>query len=255
MKKIFLSLLVFLFVVVGIALLLKDMLAKAALIREVKAATGLEVGIRKVHIGIFKTSVSIEGLTISNPPGLADELLADIPEVYVDYDLPSLFIDTIHIRELRLIVQELHVVQDKDRKFNLGRVAFLAPKPLGAKSAQLAIDQLVLNIGRLVYKDYTREPTPKVLEYDLALHETFRNVTDPSKLAGQVIVKILARVNISDFLNLQSVKGKVPRGLQQVPAQVPEAAGSVKQGIEEVQGSAASTLNSASDDVKKLLGQ
>ena len=257
MKKTLLSIIVIVVILFGTVLLTKDMLAKAALIKGIKAAAGLEVSTRSVHIGILRSVAGIEGLKISNPSGFSDAFLADIPEIYVDYDLPSLFKKKVHLKELRINIQELLVSQGKDRKFNVSRLTLLMPKPSGAEPPQINIDELVLKVGKVVYKDYAQEPGPKILEYNLNIDERFSNVTDPSKLAGQVIVKILARVNITDFLNvnLKPVKEQFSQGLQQGQALVSEATGTAKQSVGELQGTTKETIDAAKGNFKKLLGQ
>jgi hypothetical protein len=218
MKKI-LKLLGLLVVILLIVLLIgRNFIAKTAVTGGVKAVAGLEMDIDSMDVGILNTLVGINEMKIYNPPEFSDRVMVDMPEIYIDYDLSAFIEGKVHLEELRINLKELTVVKDKDGKLNINSLKVAKTgkekepeKPGAKKETEIKIDLLDLKIGKVVYKDYSGGGEPKVLEYNLNLHEKYENITDLNELGKLILVKALMNTNIANLTNfaLNSLQSEV----------------------------------------------
>ena len=249
-----------LIVLVGGLLVGKNVIANLAVTGGVRAMTGLGLKIRHMDVGLMSTHLGVEGLRVLNPSGFSDPLMADLPEIYVDYDLGAFLKGIVHLKEVRLHLKELTVVKNQQGAVNLNAVqAVKASKektqvpreraPAAARPASLRIDALELNIGSVVYKDYS-SGMPQVRTFRVDIHERFRNVNDPRLLAGLIITRALAKTTVSSLahLDLRAVESDVTSLLRSSLSQV--------DGIgKEALGSAEEAVKGTAGALKKLLGQ
>ena len=197
----------------------KDLIIKISVEKGVEIVTGLKLDIRGLNVGIFRTAVSIQGLRVFNPPQFKDRVMVDMPEVYVNYDLPAMFGGTVHLRDIRINLKEFVVVKNKDGKLNLNSLKVVKAKKEGAKPAEaqggkvpnIRIDNLELKIGKVLYKDYSSGGAPSVKEFDLNLNERYTNIDNPYALVSIIVVKALMNTTIAGLANfdLNSLQGPV----------------------------------------------
>ena len=182
----------------------KDILIKSAVEKGAEMVTGLKLDIRSLRVDIARSIVNVKGLVLYNPKGFEDEVMLDMPEIYVDYDLPAIIKGNVHLREMRLHLKELIVVKNENGELNLD--ALKAVKAIkegrnpreGARSMpEIQIDDLRLKAGKAVYKDYSRGRPPSVREFVLNLDERYTNIRDPYSLVSLIIVRTLNNTSIS----------------------------------------------------------
>jgi hypothetical protein len=193
----------------------RNIIVKEAIKKGIEEAAGIEVEIKKIDIGLLKSSVEIQSLKIYNPAGFTERLMADIPQIYVDYDLAGFFKNKVHLKKLRIDIKELSAVLGKSGKLNFNSLALLAPKPSGNKPPEVKIDELYLKIGKVAYKGYLPALGGRGAEFNLNIEETFHDVTDPSKLTRDILNRILSRLGISDFAKLD-IPGEITQMKQKV---------------------------------------
>lgn len=206
-------------VVVGIFILgvAKDVIIKISVEKGVNIVTGLKLKMGSLNVGIFKTAVSIKNLKLLNPPNFPDRTMADMPEIYVKYDLPAIIGGKIHLPEVRLGLKEFVVVKNSKGELNLDSLRMVKAQKEGkapsqtapGKAPEIKIDSLKLSIGKVIYKDYSRSATPNVKEFDINLNESYTNVDNPYELASLIVVKALMNTSIAGLANfdLQGLKG------------------------------------------------
>lgn len=186
-------------IVVGLAALIlnRNVLARFIIVDGIKKTTGLDVKIDRMNIGL--PHVAISGLKIYNPAGFKERLMADIPEVSVDFDLPAFFKNKVHLGALKIDMKELHVILNEQGKLNVNSLALLVPKKGTGKPPEVKIDTLKLKIGKVVYGGDFSFVGVKSMEFDPGIDETFHDVTNPSEVAAQILRRILARIGIGKF--------------------------------------------------------
>jgi len=181
----------------------RNIIAQTAIVRGVKAMTGLGVELGRVDIGMLKTTLSLDELKVLNPSGFTDKVMAEFPEIYVHYNLGDFFKGKAHFEEIRINLKELVVEKTKQNEVNINSLKSLAPKGggEGAKPPAIQIDALNLKIGKVVYKDYMLG-NPKVREFNININENFKNITDPKALSSLILLKALSKTTIPSLANI-----------------------------------------------------
>jgi len=237
MKK--LGIVVGIIVVIFVLLLVfKNILIKLAIEQGTKKATGLELTIGAMDVGLLASKVDITDMRLLNPAGFPDKVMIDIPKLLVDVELASFFRQRKHVETLELNLKELMVVRNKERKLNINSLTALGKKkqeeqkPVEQKEAkpegkapQVAIDKLILKIGKVTYKDYSLGETPFTKTFTIGVNEVYRDVTDLDKLVMLIIVRALEGTGIAQLANfdLGTLKADVSDTLQKGVSGVTEA--------------------------------
>jgi uncharacterized protein involved in outer membrane biogenesis len=213
MKK--LGIIVGIIVVIFVLLLVfKNILIRIAVEQGTKKATGLELTIRDMDVGLLESKVDITDMRLLNPAGFQDKVMIDIPKLRVDVELASFFKQRAHVETLELNLKELMVVRNKERKLNINSLTALGQKKKGGKkpvkqkeakqgkkAPQVAIDKLILKIGKVTYKDYSLGGAPFTRTFTIGVNEVYRNVTDLNELVMLIIVRALEGTGIAQLAN------------------------------------------------------
>ena len=250
----------------------KNVIIKASVTAGVRAMTGLKLSIRSMDIGIFKTLIGINELQLYNPSGFVDELMIDLPEIYVDYDLGAFMKGRTHLEEVRLHLKEFIVVKNEAGELNLDSLKIVKAeeevinegKKEKTKMPDLQIDLLELRIDKVVYKDYSKGTPPKAKEYNVNIDERFENITDPKTFGRLVILKALKNTTIARLANFdieklqRGISGTVKKTAEkalQTPGRAIEigkdAGGKAKETAEEKVKKAIEAEKKAGEKVKK----
>ncbi len=188
--------------------IVKDLIIKISVEKGVEIVTGLKISTRSFNVGIFKSAVRIKGLKVYNPKAFKDRVMVDMPEIYVDYDLPAILAGRMHLRELRLNLKEFVVVKNEKGELNLNSLKVVKSEKDRAPSATqghdlppIRIDDMHLMIGKAMYKNYSGAKKPSVTEFNVNLDEHYKNVTNPYAIVSLIVVKSLANTPISGAAN------------------------------------------------------
>ncbi|MBU1727535.1 MAG: hypothetical protein KJ880_07885 [Candidatus Omnitrophica bacterium] len=218
MKKL-LTVLLIVLGVIFVLLLTKDFIIKASVEKGVELVTGLRIRIGSLSVGIFKPVAHIKNFRLLNPSDFPDKTMIDIPEIYVNYDLPAIIKGKIHLPEVRFALKEMTVVKNSKGELNLDSLKSIQAQkksePAGAKGPaklpDIKIDLFKLNIGKVVFKDYSKGSEPSVKEFNINLDETYTNIDNPYTLANLIVVKALMKTSIAALTNfdLKGLQGAV----------------------------------------------
>jgi hypothetical protein len=240
---------------------IKDLAIKTAVEAGAEIVTGLKLTMSGFNAGIARSIVSIKGLKLHNPKGFPDPVMIDMPEIYVDYDLPAMLRGEIHLKEARINLAEFVVVKDRAGKLNLNSLKAVAAQKKGAqatskagKPMKMRIDVLNLKIGKAVYKDYSRGGAPSVTEYNINIDKTFRNVDNPNTLVSLLVVEALTKTPIAGLANFDvgSLSRSVSASLESATKAVAVAQETVNKTLESTKV-AADTAKTATNTAKKTV--
>lgn len=208
----------------------KDLFVKMIVEQGVAAAAGVKLSIRSLKIGILRTDVRIQDLRVFNPPGFSEPVMADIPEIYVDYRALPLLKGEVHLPELRLHFEKFVVAKNSKGRLNVAALKAvsspqasptkpgLEQKPGSApgpgqpaskqKAGNLRIDRFSLRIGRILYTDDSKAG-PSAREYPVDLNAQFHDISDLNQLVRLIVLKVmvstpLARLTQFDAGNLEN---------------------------------------------------
>lgn len=216
MKKIVIFIAVILLAFV-IFIYAKNTIAKAILVKAVRQITGLGVDVKYLDVSLKKTFIDVRGLNIYNPEGFSEKLMAGIPEIYVDFDLSSFFKGKARIESLRLNLKEFIVVKSASGRLNINSISGIskeeapgAGKEKPKQKPQIQIDVLELNVGKVLYRDYTQAP-PGEFRYNVNIHERYENVTDVEKLVKLIVTRSLVNTAVSRLadVDFDGIRGDI----------------------------------------------
>ncbi len=253
-------------VTVGIGLgLAKDLIAQAAVTRGVQALTGLRVRMDRLHVGLLRQVVHVQGLRVLNPEGFQDPMMVDLPELYVDYDLLAFLGGKVHLKEVRVHVRQLTVAKNDKGELNLTHVPVVrqqqpssAPTPPSSgKPLALQIDRLHLQIGTVRFTDASPRALTREQNFPIHLDEQYTNITHPEVLASLILTKALAKTTIARLtgLDVGALSQQAGAALTAVAGQATEAARQAAQTATKTTHELQSAAGRASDTVSDAAGQ
>jgi len=267
----------------------KNMIIKTSVTTGVKAMTGLKLSIGSMNVGVFKSLMGINELKLHNPEGFEDDLMIDLPEIYVDYDLGAFIGGKAHLEEVRLNLKEFLVVKNANGELNLDSLRVVketegkeVEKGDGKKEKtempELQIDLLEMKIGKVIYKDYSKGTPPNEKVFNVNIDERYENITDPQSFVRLIIFKALKNTTIASLTNFdlgklqsgisgtvkktaeiaQEATGKAIEAGKNVVKETAEgtvgkAAEAGKDAGEKVKDAAKDTVDKATDTFKKIL--
>lgn len=264
--KLLKNIVIVLVLLAGVVILGKDVIARTALTGGIKLATGLNAQAAGMQVGIFKPIVGIQGLKIMNPSGYPDPVMVSLKEFFIDYDLKSFIGGKPHLRKLKLDLEEVTIVKREDNQVNIQQIKALQQKPRqpakpgeakpAGKPPEIKIDSLDLKIGKVIFKDYTRQPASEKV-FDLGISEQHENIGDLNAVAGMIVLKIMAKTGLAAITNIDvaDLQANVDDALafsQQAAAQVLSGAQQVTGELGNTGKQAAGAAKDAADSLKKL---
>ncbi len=211
----------------------KNQAIRSVIVMKARAGLSAPVTINSFSMSFLRQKVAIKGLIIHNPKEFPKGLVIDIPSIFVDYDIFSLLRKKLHLALLAIDLKEVHIVKDKEGKTNLDalKTAAQQKKPAEANEQKerpapmrLQIDTLTLNIGKVVYEDYSAGEKPVVQVYDINLkNKVYKNITSFEQLAVLILTEPMKQA---------AIKGGAIYGIAAVSGVglVPVAAGAVLTG-------------------------
>lgn len=202
-------LLVLLIVLIVAGVLLLDTIVREVAEYRISNATGLEVKIGKVDVGILNPRVTVEHFVLYNTAAFGGSPLLDVPELHVEYDRPTLFSAKPHFQLVRFNLARLNIVEDIRGNVNLDLLEKRlqppprngsAPAKKNAAPIQFPrIDTLNLTLGRATYRSMRQPNQVDELKMNIR-NQVLTNVVSGQDLAG-VGTAILLRNGISPVAN------------------------------------------------------
>ena len=254
---------IFVALAVGVVLA-KNVIAKTAVMGGVRAMTGLDLQIRGMQVGLFKRAVGIQGLVLKNPSGFPDPVMMDLPDLYVAYDLGAFLARKIHLQEVRLHVKEFNVIRDRQGRLNLDSLKVVQeskgqtapPQKTPQPAPEMLVDTLHLQIGKVVYKDYSHGGKPVVQEFPINLDEQYAHITSPQAFAALVVSRALVRTSLARLtnINLASLQSLVQNPMGSVTQAVGMARSGAVAGVNLVAGGAKSAAQGATKAGQEAVG-
>ncbi|HEX3720510.1 MAG TPA: hypothetical protein VH595_21375 [Verrucomicrobiae bacterium] len=181
--------------VIAIFLLL-DNFVREALIRRLHTATGMEVKIAAVHVGLRNASITIQGLKLYNTPEFGGSLCLDMPELHLEYDPLALRAGMLHLPFVRLNLADIGIVKDKKGKSNFDSLAKKGKPSLPSVNTNLAegfkfsgIDKLDFSFGKLTVSDL-RSGQQQEVNFNIT-NQVFHNVKSQADLEGVAVLLAL----------------------------------------------------------------
>tara|TARA_Y100001934_G_scaffold14031_1_gene17339 strand:+ start:10 stop:675 length:666 start_codon:yes stop_codon:yes gene_type:complete len=171
------SVVILLVLLIG-ALLLRDPIIQALTESRISEATGLDVRIRRLNMGLLKTKMTIEGLRVYNTAEFGGGIMLDIPELHFEADASALKDRSLKLKLLRIELAELQIVINRDgisnfealRRYRLSRQTDSGGPLKDIIDPTLkfvGIDILNLSVEKFHKTDLKRGGPPQVIEVNV----------------------------------------------------------------------------------------
>ena len=183
-------------ILIGLGIV-KDQIIKAAVQVGASQVLGTDVRVGGFSFGILRQSVRVKAFQIDNPKGFPKGSMLDVTQVGVDYDLPALLTGKLHFPLVILDLNEMVVVKNQDGVLNVDALKVAEKKeaaPAGkpAQPLSLKIDELRLNVNKVVYKDYTQGKEPLIQVFDVNLkNKTYQDIQSAQQLAALIMAEAM----------------------------------------------------------------
>ncbi len=184
---------------------LKNIIIQAGITTFGSKIVGAKIHLQHFALSLITQKVDMKGLKVYNPPGFPNEPFVDIPEIRIDADVMAFLKGKIHLRYAVFNMKEMVVVRNKDGKLNVDSLKVIEDQKKAAEEAKkknepkkpmpeyaIQIDELKLNVDRVIMKDYSKGGEPVISVFDVALKDkTFKNVDSVQKLITLVLVNAM----------------------------------------------------------------
>jgi uncharacterized protein involved in outer membrane biogenesis len=155
----------------------------------VRKATSFPLEIGSLDFRLFASKIDVRNIKLKNPPGYDDPLFAELPELYIDYQLPSILTGKNHINDMLVELKEIVIVKKAGGDSNV--VKLKQAMSSGKSSTKYQIDRLRVKFaGNVVIKDYSRGK-PSERRIALNVSREYRNITDSTDVTRLVLMSIL----------------------------------------------------------------
>lgn len=200
------------FAAFAVFVLFRNAILKTAVARAVTSLTGFRTEVQDLSYD-FPTVIHIQGLKIHNPAGFQNDVFADIPEIFVSLNLGRLLKEkTLHLPEIRLHVQAIHIEKNKDGRTNaellssVGRKeGQVAPSPKPSEPAEtmpFILDRFELTLREVRYED-PNSLVPTKLRVDMRVEkEVFTGIDNPQALVNLILIKIVRGTTFGNLMGL-----------------------------------------------------
>ena len=208
-------------IVVAVLISAKNAILMFVIEKEVKSIAGIHLSMESLKVGLIDATVAIKGFKIYNPPEYPDEIMIDMPDIYIDIALSDVLKGKMHIQQLKLDVAEFMVVRNSAGELNLNTLKVVR-EAKGKKSKKkqtkiasglndIQIDFLKLKIDKVVFKDYSKGLKPDVKVFNIHIDQTFTNITDPDSLVSLLVIRALRNTRIAELtgFDLHALRGQV----------------------------------------------
>ncbi len=231
MKKILIFIVLAIVALLGALFIFKDTVLKISVEQAVSLVTGFPTKVDSIRYS-FPETIHVQGLKIKNPAGFEKEIFTDIPEIYINISLQEILKkERIHIREMRLNLQEVNVERNREGVTNLQKLASIG-QTAGGKPAQTTakpapskpepalpfqLDKFVLTMRRVSFHNQGGVlPGVPVggTSVDLNVQgQVFNNINDPLVLVNLVVMKIVYGTTFGKLAGIDP-KALLGNGLQ-----------------------------------------
>lgn len=202
MKKI-LRVIIIIVVILLVLSILKNQIIKSVVSGVSSNVCGARVTIGGFSFGVLSQQLQISNLKVYNPQGFSRSILIDIQKVFVNFDLFSMIKGKQHLYRVDINLKELVLEKNKEGKLNVDSLSFSkegeAKKPQEEKSAKqlpMQIDLLNLEVGRIIYKDYSQGKEEQIRAYDINLKKSYKNITSAQQLALLILTEPMKQAGI-----------------------------------------------------------
>jgi len=194
----------------------KNLIIKSLVTTVASRITGAPVHMDRFQLNILSSTIHISGFKMYNPGGFPEGMLVSCPKIKVIYDRATLFKQKRHFLLMEIELKEMGLTKNKEGKLNVDSLKIVWQSK-SSPPIPMQIDLLTLNIGKIIYKDYTVGTEPSVRVYDVNRHKSYKGIPT----AQQLVLLVLAEpMKVVAIKNAQIYGVTMLTGVAVLPAAV-----------------------------------
>lgn len=117
-------LLVVIIIAIGVAGILSlNTVVKQLIEARLRAATGMDVTVGAVDVGLLSPTMTIDNFKIYNTADFGGSIFLSVPELHLEYDPFAVQSGNLHFKLVRLNLAEISLIQDKKGRLNIQDLA------------------------------------------------------------------------------------------------------------------------------------
>lgn len=276
MKKLIRMLVGVIVVVLVILVISRNFIVKNSIEKCVAMSLNLPLEIGNLDIGLLSTKLEINNLIISNPDSFEETMMLNMPQILIDYKLLPVLAGKVHLENIAVNLEEFVIVRNSKNEMNIDvfrdmmksspgketEPAKKSDKPKKSGKTEFQIDNLSLDLGRVVFKDYSAGGEPSVKTLNLNIHEKYENITNLYALISLITFKAMGSMGLAEFQNIdvdaykksmKSMLGKAKESLKELKEQ--NDAGEPSAVPSEDMSTQQEELNKALEDAEKAISE
>ncbi len=222
MKKLLLRILIGVVVLLVVLFLARNFIARKSVEIGATKATGFPLTIGSVDVGLFSSKLDVRDLKLMNPPDFPEKMFVDMPQLYVDYRLGSMFSGAPHVNDMLINIKQLVIVKNDKGDSNAMKLKGVVSPPGSTSSTKYSVDKLRIHVGTVT----TVDRSGKRKDMPLNVDATYNNITDSTDISRLVLLTVMSQVHLPDI-------GIKTDDLKKGLGNVTDAAGKTLQGVSE----------------------
>ena len=192
---------------------LKNVIAQNILTGTMSRAAHVPVKAGSVDLSFLSATLRVQNLKVYNPPGFPEKLMLSVPQIFIRFEPGELLHGRAHFKEVKLDLEELIVLRDKNGRLNVDAVKPTEQQKSeskqktesmsGHEASKLLIDKLSLSIGKVIYKDYSAGAPPAIQTFDINIkNREYTHIDNPSVVVSLLMFEALTRTTLSRLVSL-----------------------------------------------------
>jgi len=201
---IFITLVIFL---IASFFMIKHLKIKEIVENQIEQSLGIKVSIKKIEFSLTLSHIGVNGITVYNPSGFAEDELAYIEAIHFVFDPLEIITSkkpTVYLLGLNL--KRLNIIKNKNGKVNLEEVNPLKDKDAAVRDKMpFYFNVLVLSVGEVRFIDYSG-PERKEHTYPIGIkNAAFVNLMNEQEVVKMIIFKAIENTDIGKIINLKII--------------------------------------------------
>lgn len=155
-----------------------------------------KVKIEVVSFDRQNKTIKLKGMSVYSPRGFDEnEVLAEIPELTVNYDPHNLFKDKkLHLAKLTLYIKTLTVVKRQDGKLN---VELLNISDTDMNLMPIWTDEVIVTLDNLLYKELKKQGSPHVEMFEVKIKDKkYQDLGSIDHIAMNIVLDALGKTTV-----------------------------------------------------------
>jgi len=139
----------------------RNRLCEALISAATTKVTGLTLSLEKINLDVLRSTLEMRGVTLLNPPGFEPIALGRAEEVFVKYDLLDCLRGRLHLRQVRVRINEINIIRNEKGKSN---VSAFKRAPSKKPNPSASLEQTTTATLKLQKKaKISKRPRPKFI--------------------------------------------------------------------------------------------